>query len=290
MDRRDRPRRIRQFWNAREMYRVALVIGAFFLNASCSPQDFNEVSSRKASDDEGPLVVILGGSEGGYPHVPLLIREFRSRGISVAEVAYFDFPNGPRHLQEISIDAVSERIAALGQPHNCIGILGISKGAELALLLAAYQPVSDVTVAMVPSNVVWQSSRISLRNTSSWTIGGRSLDFVPYKTLSIMAVRAAMDYNKALPLHMAALGNTKAVQGAVIPVERIDQPVLLQSALNDQIWPSSLMASQIIDRVESFGVEHQITHISYDHDHFLLGNGAAVSDLLEYLSSALDQC
>ena len=99
-----------------------------------------------------------------------------------------------------------------------------------------------------------------------------------------------MDYNKALPLHMAALGNTKAVQAAVIPVERIDQPVLLQSGLNDQIWPSSLMASQIIDRVESFGVKHQITHISYDHDHFLLDNGAAVSDLLEYLSSALDQC
>jgi uncharacterized protein len=272
------------------MHRAALVIGTLFLTASCSPQGLNEVSSHKTGDDEGPLLVLLGGSEGGYPHIPFLIDEFRSRGVSVAEIAYFDFPNGPRHLQEISIEAVSEEIAELGQPHDCVGILGISKGAELALLLAAFQPVSDVTVAMVPSHVVWQSSRVSLRNTSSWTIGGHPLDFVPYNTLSIMAARAAMDYNDALPLHMAALENEAAVQRAAIPAERINQPVLLQSALNDQIWPSSYMSSQIIDRVERLGVERQITHVSYDHDHFLLDNSAAVSDLLEYLTSALDHC
>lgn len=269
--------------------RLLLISLPLFLKAGCTPQDFDEVAHYKIGDD-APLIVLLGGSEGGYPHIPFLIEEFRSRKISVAEIAYFGLPNGPKHLQEIDIDSVAAEINELSQDHSCIGVLGISKGAELALLLAAYQPVSDVTVAMVPSHVAWQSSRLSIRNTSSWVRQGAPLDFVPYNTFSLTALRAGLDYEKALPLHMAALENAEAVQSAAIPVEEIDQPVLLQSAVRDQIWPSASMSLSIIERANQFDAEHRITHLQYDHDHYLLENQEAVSDLLSFFDTAFNEC
>jgi dienelactone hydrolase len=268
---------------------LLLISIPILFKVGCTPQDFDEVAHYKIGDDV-PLVVLLGGSEGGYPHIPFLIEKFRSRGISVAEIAYFGLPNGPKYLQEINIDSVAAEIGELSQRHSCIGVLGISKGAELALLLAAYQPVSDATVAMVPSHVVWQSSRVAIRNTSSWAFQGTPLDFVPYNTLSVKALLAALDYEEALPLHMAALENAEAAQNAAIPVEDIDQPVLLQSALRDQIWPSVLMSLSIIERANQFNAEHRITHQQYDHDHYLLNSHEAVSDLLGFFYTAFEDC
>jgi dienelactone hydrolase len=45
------------------------------------------------------------------------------------------------------------------------------------------------------------------------------------------------------------LQNRAEVAKAVIPVEKINAPVLLISAGDDQVWPSSVMADQIVKRL-----------------------------------------
>ncbi len=52
-----------------------------------------------------------------------------------------------------------------------------------------------------------------------------------------------------LGAYRAGLKDAKAVAKAVIPAERIAGPVLLVSASDDQIWPSPLMANQIMQRL-----------------------------------------
>jgi esterase/lipase len=263
-----------------------------FLTLACvafAPAARGEVSVFQVGKGK-PLIVFLGGSEGGYPHIPFLVDEFVASDISVAEIGYFGLPETPKHLSEISIDAIAAKIEKLSENHSCVGILGLSKGAELALVLAAYKNVSDVTVALAPSSVVWQSSKASLSKASSWTLNGKQMPYVPYKSFSWAAVSAVLNVNGALALHEKSLTDTEAAKRAVIPVERVDQPVLLQGATRDQIWPSYEMANAVFERVNRLNPGHKFTLKTYDHDHYLLRNREAVDDLVNFLKRELLTC
>lgn len=233
---------------------------------------------------------MLGGSEGSFPHISFLVDKFVANGMSVAKIAYFGFPNGPKDLSEINVDAIANAIDALGAEHSCVGILGISKGAELALILASYKNISDVTVAVVPSHIAWQSSKTSVFGASSWVLDGEPMPYVPYKTFSWAALSAAWDVNRSLDLHLKSLENASAVEAALIPVERIEQPVLLQSAAYDQVWPSLEMSQAILVRATRLNPDHEIALKSYDHDHYLLGNSNAVADIFAFLKDEMSDC
>ena len=89
------------------------------------------------------MVALLGGSDGGYMPVKSSISlELLLAGHRVAPIAYHGAVGTPKHLSEISIDAVASRITDLakasGTPDGCVGIVGISKGGELTLLLASF--------------------------------------------------------------------------------------------------------------------------------------------------------
>ena len=167
-----------------------------------------------------PLVVFLGGSEGGYPHISFLADAFVESNITVAEIGYFGLPNTPKHLNEISVDAITSKIEKLSEKHSCVGVLGLSKRAELALVLASYKDVSDVTVALAPPNVVWQSSKTSPSKVSSWTLGGKQMPFIPYKSFSWAAISAALNVDEALALHQKSLKNTEAADRATYQLKK----------------------------------------------------------------------
>lgn len=165
-------------------------------------------------------MVFLGGSEGGYPHISFLADTFVESNITVAEIGYFGLPNTPKHLNEISVDAITSKIEKLSEKHSCVGVLGLSKGAELALVLASYKDVSDVTVALAPPNVVWQSSKTSPSKVSSWTLGGKQMPFIPYKSFSWAAISAALNVDEALALHQKSLKNTEAADRATYQLKK----------------------------------------------------------------------
>ena len=60
---------------------------------------------------------------------------------------------------------------------------------------------------------------------------------------------------------LEVFGNTGSVE---IPVENIHGPVLLISGKADQIWPSSLMATRIMERLQRHGHPYSDEHLSYD--------------------------
>lgn len=256
---------------------------------ACTHSIKKEVSTYQVGEGAS-LVVLLGGSEGGYPHVPHLVKRLVENDFSVAEIAYFGLPEGPKHLSEINVDAVSAEIQALGESYSCVGVLGASKGAELALVLASYKSVSDATVAVTAPHVVWQSSKISLLKASSWTIDGEPMPFVPYDTYSLAAVSAALDVRKALNLHMRSLEKALPYKAAIIPIENATQPVLIQAALHDQVWPSTDMANAIMDRVNRLNPANGFTLKAYDHNHFLLSNSDVVDDLISFFKEELVDC
>ncbi len=89
-----------------------------------------------------PVVIVLGGSGGGYDldKAAVLARH----GFATLSLAYFGMPGLPPWLHRVPLEYFARALAWLdGQPEvdaRRIGVLGVSRGAELALLLSSTFP------------------------------------------------------------------------------------------------------------------------------------------------------
>src|SRR4051812_25025000 len=158
------------------------------MHTTIEVRDADVVGTLALPDGPGPHpgVVALSGSGGGVPSWwgDLLA----PHGIAVLAAAYFGIEPLPSVLCEIPV----ETVAAAGewlrrQPEVRIGTAGLvggSKGAELALLAATtYPDLFGPVAAIAPSCVAWFGVDLTgavadASARSSWTIDGRPVPFV----------------------------------------------------------------------------------------------------------------
>lgn len=184
-------------------------------------------------------VVTIGGSDGG--ELRGLAERLAGEGFASLALTYFGAPTLPPRLQNVSLEyfrdaADALRGAALSRPRSIV-LLGVSRGSEAALLTAIHLPDSaQGVVGVVPGNVTlcgWPPG------PPAWLVNGEALPFVgrfgPYT------------------------GNPEAE----IPVERIPGRILLISAGADGVWPSTAMAREMVDRLNSRG--HAAGHLWEDY-------------------------
>ena len=216
-----------------------------------------------------PGVVALSGSGGGVPSWwgDLLA----PRGIAVLAAAYFGVEPLPSALCEIPV----ETVAAAGewlrrQPQvrsGHAGLVGGSKGAELALLAATLYPnLFGPVAAIAPSCVAWFGVDLTggvadASARSSWTVGGRPVPFVP-PVPGIGFERTERGF-RSVGIYAAALEQADAVTVASLPVERATGPLLLLSGGEDAACPSSLMARMIVDRMRAHGRDADVRHLDF---------------------------
>lgn len=248
----------------------------------------------KFDAEPNTMVVVLGGSDGGYMTAKdPIVMDLLMAGHRVAAIGYHGATGTPDHLREISIDAVTSRIAALskasGTPSGCVGVLGISKGGELALLLASLTDAGDVYVAMTPSDVVWQASNPSLRRKSSWTYSGQPLPFVKYPRFSRATMKALRDVRQAGDLHSLALRKVKNLEAARIPIEQATAPVFLQAGSLDELWPTKEMSERLMARLATNKPDNDVKLEIYELDHFLGDSPKVRADALEFLTARFDE-
>lgn len=213
-----------------------------------------------------PGVLVLGGSEGGRPsHMAKLLA---SGGFSCLALSYFGPAPLPRNLVEVPLGYVEEALRWLAAHDSVegsrLGILGNSKGAELALLTATYMPESiGAVVAYAPSAVAFEGIAFGRggRHRSSWSWQGAPLPFVPYPKRSRPSL--GLRGLSLAPIYKAALHNADAVAAAAIPIEQSDAPVLLISGGRDRMWPSSTMAEMLQARLREHSKEDQAVHLRF---------------------------
>lgn len=206
-------------------------------------------------------VLVLGGAEGGIPTA--LAGLFAAEGYPVLALAYFKEKTLPAELEQIPLEYVEAAIswlaqqAAPGKPPGVI-LVGWSKGAELALLLASRDPRVKGVIAISPSSVVWAGILADWHKTpgSSWSWQGQPLPAVPF---------AAGSEVTSLPaLYTTSLTRQSALaDAAAIPLENSSAQVLLLSGSQDKVWPAALMAEQLMSRLREHGYAHTYTHLSY---------------------------
>lgn len=172
----------------------------------------------QAGGRSGPGLVLLHGSEGGDAgYSNLMAMELASRGFSVLAFAYYRSPGTPNVLANIPLEHTEEAVRWLKDSSwvngNNVGLFGVSRGAEQAILLASLLgesgPISAVG-AHAPFHAVVES------------YDPETYDFVP-----------APD---GRPLPAWTYRGTVPTPGSPIALEKFTGSVFLSHGTRDEVW------------------------------------------------------
>src|SRR5579864_7050439 len=110
-----------------------------------------------------PGLIVLNGSDGGLQ--PDTAAVLARHGYCTLALAYFGIDGLPKYLENIPIETVDRaRKLLVSMPEvdkDRIGVVGFSKGAELALLAASHFPSLKAVVGYAPSSVVFEGIKPS---------------------------------------------------------------------------------------------------------------------------------
>lgn len=205
-------------------------------------------------------VLVLGGSDGGIPS--RRAKWIAENGFPVLALAYFKTKRTPEYLDMIPLEYFDQPIEWLKKNKHAQGggivVIGESKGAELALLLASRKPEISGLVAFVPGAVVFQGiPKEYWPPRSSWSYMGEPIPFVPYDLINLP------DPRDILSIYRNSLKQQEAVKRALIPVARIKGPILLFSAADDRMWPSVEMSNSMMRTLRDQKFSYPFEHVTY---------------------------
>jgi dienelactone hydrolase len=203
---------------------------------------------------EAAPVVVLNGSNGG-----INVRQaglLASHGIPALALAYFNYPRMPSVLAEYPLEYFQRAFGWLrGQLDfikEDVGVLGTSRGGELALLLGATFPEVRSVVAYVPSSVAWGG--LGAPGRGAWSYRGVPVPFM------VARRTPAGEYAG----FMLAMEDAEMVERASIAVEKTNGPILLVSGEADALWPSPIFSDRVVARLARSGFGHRHEHLKYE--------------------------
>ena len=171
-----------------------------------------------------------------------------SHGFAALALAYFRFDDLPKELAGIPLEYFGRALNWMAlRPEiasDRIAVMGVSRGAELALQLGSMFPGIKAVVAYAPANVRYPACCGFTSVPYAWTWEGNGLAF--------------------LALRRGSAQPAMAMQ-AVIKVELTQGPILLISGEQDHIWDSSSMADSITARLKRFHFAHNVEKLKYPH-------------------------
>ncbi len=202
-------------------------------------------------------VLVVGGSEGG-----LSTRKaawLANHGYAALALAYFHFEGLPEDLSAIPLEYFGKALTWLSQrpeiDANRIGVMGTSRGGELALQLGSMFPRIKSVVAYVPANYRHRSFPMGARAPYAWTWNGQPLAFAgPRGPMSSPAQRML----------------------AEIEVEHTKGPILMISGESDGVWESSSMADSAANRLKHEHFAFDVVNLKYPH----AGHGAGRPEIV----------
>ena len=213
--------------------------------------------------DNLPITVVLTGSNGGIPN--LIPSMLSAEGIPTFALAYSGIGHLPESVEDVQIEYLEKAFDWI-QNHprlnGRIALHGTSRGAELALLLGSMFPDRiERIISVAPSCVVLSKD--------SWFYGGESiLPAAPF------FIDLNNDYdddrgsreNPITIRHHRERGfilERERLESAMIPVEKIQCPILLISGGDDQVGPCTWYAEMVIKRLEENESETRCYHLDY---------------------------
>jgi len=225
--------RLEQSMMAKGVQRIKLegqLHGVLFLPATAGPH---------------PGILVLGGSEGGLSQSKAAW--LASRGYAALALAYFRYEDLPPRLEGIPLEYFGNALGWMMQrpeiASDRIAVMGTSRGGELALQLGSMYPQIKAVVAYVGASVRYPACCGNNIVPYAWTWRGQPLSFVPHR----------FSQNPMARMHGA------------IAVEQTRGPVLLISGRDDGVWPSEMMAREVVARLKQARFAYAVVHLNYPH-------------------------
>ncbi|MDR3573417.1 MAG: acyl-CoA thioester hydrolase/BAAT C-terminal domain-containing protein [Anaerolineaceae bacterium] len=224
---------------------------------------YSENTSRKT-------IIWLGGSGSNLEVNAPVAALLASHGFNVLAVSYFSDPGLPAQLSEVPLEYFDKVFAWLAKSPITRGkeirILGMSKGAELALLLASRNPFITRVVVWAPHAYCFQG--IAFKNVSSWTYAGKSLPFIRIKNRWIFA--DALDCfikNKHFGFTTAykkALSVAENKDAARIKIEAAQADLMLFTSKDCGMWNTYDGSLEIMDTLRKCNYPHAYQMVVYE--------------------------
>ena len=215
------------------------------------------------------VLIVMSGSDGGMTLSRQEAEFYHRNGIPALSLGLFKTKQTPKELSRVPVEYVEAAIQWLKQQgYQKIGIDGTSKGSEMALLAASMFPDLSCVIARVPSHFVSEGLSGSGKNkgpsgTSCWSYHGKELPYAPYRSRKFNILKMLM---REKELHIITFNRDKDVTPeTLIPIERIQGPVLLLSSMHDEVWPSFESASFMENRLAENGFPFPHKHVAYEH-------------------------
>ncbi|NJS13370.1 MAG: dienelactone hydrolase [Sphingopyxis sp.] len=157
-----------------------------------------------------------------------------------------------------------------------IGISGVSKGGEFAMIAATRFSWLRAVIGIVPSDVVWEGwgTNAAEGTSSSFAWNGEALPFTPYSGMSETIAALSRGERRSLTIpHLDGRSQSpERTAAARIPVERYRGAMFVAGGDQDRTWPSGEMVRAIAERRAAAG--RQTVAVSFrDAGHGLSGSG-----------------
>jgi dienelactone hydrolase len=192
-----------------------------------------------------PGALVVGGSEGGVP----LRRAawLASHGFAALALAYFRYEDLPPDLEAIPLEYFGGALDWMAQRPEIlpdrIGVVGTSRGGELALQLGSMYSRIKAVVAYVPADVRYPACCGNTRVPYAWTWQGQPLAYA--------SLRAGND--------------PRARSDAAIAVEHSHGPMPLIGAEDDGVWRSASMVDAVAGRLHRTHFPYTVEVLKYPH-------------------------
>ncbi|OCT68557.1 acyl-coenzyme A thioesterase 1 [Xenopus laevis] len=189
-----------------------------------------------------PAIIDLYGTGGGLmEHRASLLA---SRGFLTLALAYFDYDDLPKDIGGLHLSYFKEALQflrSLPQVNNQeVGVIGISKGADLAVSMATFLTGIKAVVSVSGCSA---NSFTSLQ-CEGFTLPG--LGFNPEKIK--FTESGVLDFSEAMDDP-----KDPANESCLIPAEKSNAAFLFLSGSDDMNWPSSAYSEQIVLRLRAHG-------------------------------------
>lgn len=215
------------------------------------------------------VLIVMSGSDGGMTLTKQESEFYHRNGIPGLALALFKTKQTPKELSRVPVEYVERAISWLkNQGYERIGIDGTSKGSEMALIAASRFPELSCVIVRVPSHFVSEGLSGSGKNkapsgTSCWSYHGEELPYAPYRSRSFNILQMFMNEKE---MHIITFNRDKDIRPeTLIPIEKIQAPVLMLSSSHDEVWPSFESAVYMEKKLTDIGFPYPHKHVVYEH-------------------------
>ncbi|WP_435318677.1 acyl-CoA thioester hydrolase/BAAT C-terminal domain-containing protein [Haloarchaeobius sp. TZWSO28] len=202
-----------------------------------------------AGDGPHPAVLDLHGSAGRLS--TRRAKLLADRGYATLAIDYFGegdpIPDDHRNVPLEYFDSAREWLRDQpGIDAERVGAFGVSRGAELALLLGARREWVGAVISYAGSALAWDTPS----GEPAWTDGGEPVPHIVARDTPGETVETGID--------------DEEIERVATRVENTNGPVLLLSGGEDPVWQSRYLCEIAVDRLDRHDFEHPYGHLTYD--------------------------